>query len=478
MKIHNIRMGLATNSSSTHSLIFMDSKEYASNNPTDEYHEFGWDNFTAADEISKENYLGTILLNNLTFLVGIDIARLVVDGLFPNRSNFSDQLENGYVDHQSAFGFPTDWEGKGLNVEFFKELRDYVINNPIAILGGNDNGDNDHPLKDSTTTYVDLGLPEYGSLVARKDGDYWVLFNRDTGAKVRLSFSSKTGVVSSVSSKAKTPELVDVKITDYCPFGCKFCYQNSTKEGKHAETSLLRSLAYTLSQMKVFEVAIGGGEPTLHPDFIDIITNFRSYNVIPNFTTRSLAWLNEPKKAAAILKTCGAFAYSVSTREDVAKLHAALEKLKFDEYTNRVKLSVQYVLNSGGDLYGVLDEASKHYYRVTLLGFKTTGLGSTFTLVPEDWMTTVKEVKKTSWLNLGVDTAIVQKYGKQLLEELGISDVLMTSEEGKFSMYIDAVEKTMAPSSYCEADKYVPFTTDKWGRLVLDKSIEQAFKSW
>jgi pyruvate-formate lyase-activating enzyme len=481
MKIHNVRMGLATNSSSTHSLILMSPKEFAKVN-TDEYGDFGWSYFTAADKVSKENYLGYILHDNLRRAVGDELAWVIVNGLFPHRENFASQLKNGGygVDHQSVFTLPTDWEGKGIDVEFFKALRDYIVQNPIAICGGNDNGDGPegHPLWHQGTP-VDIGVDDIWSAVARNDGDHWVLFNRQNGAKVRLSFDGTKEV-----TKAKTPELVDIKITDYCPFGCTYCYQASTTEGKHSDTSDIRGLLYLLQDMKVFEVAIGGGEPTLHPDFIQILTMFRESHIIPNFTTRNIAWLNDNEKAMRILDLCGAFAYSVSTREDVAKLHETMEASSRGWEDAKVhrrleKVSIQYVLESGGDLAGVLDEAQKHHYRVTLLGFKTTGFGKDFPTVPENWLDVVKSMKKEhGWrLNLGVDTAIVQKYGERIKKELGVSDKLMTAEEGKFSMYIDAVAKTMAPSSYCEPDQYVPLPKYNFTRDSVYE-MEQVFGRW
>lgn len=483
MKIHNIRMGLATNSSSTHSLIFMSPANYK-NTSTDEYGDFGWSFFTAANKTSKENYLGYTLMSNLEQVMGKQNAAVIMASLFPSRGkDFANQLDHGGygIDHQSRMTLPVNWNGKGIDLEFFRAFRDYILKNPIAILGGNDNDDHAHPLAGSGV-HVDMGLPEdygYGEsagLVARQDGDHWVVFNRNSGAKVRLSFSSKTGKIAE-ANKGKAPELVDIKITDYCPFGCPFCYQGSTTEGVHADRYKITGLAYVLADMKVFEVAIGGGEPTLHPHFIEILDSFRTQKIVPNFTTKNLAWMNDDKLRPQILDLCGSFAYSVHDRADVAKLNALLEKYKLENHWSygHSKASVQYVLESGGDLYGVLDEAKKHYTRVTLLGFKTTGFGKDFPTVPEDWIETVKKVQgENGWLNLGVDTAIIQKYGSKIKDDLKVREELMTAEEGKFSMYIDAVSQRMAPSSYCDESLYVPYTSNDLSPI----DVETAFQQW
>ena len=480
MKIHNVRMGLATNSSSTHSLIFLSPEKYKKTR-TDEYGDFGWSYFTAANKTSKENYLGYLLQGQLNGLLGEEIADIVLQSLFPHREEFSNELKHsGYgVDHQSHFGFPVGWDGRGIDVTFATALRDYIVNNPIAILGGNDNGDGPegHKLWGEGTP-VNLGLTEYWDrdVVARNDGDHWVIFNRSTGAKLRLSFDSPTCSIETVT-KAKTPELVDVKITDFCPFGCPFCYQASTQQGQHADVYFIANLARTLRNMKVFEVALGGGEPTLHPNFLQILKEFRSQHIVPNFTTKNLGWLRDESLRDKILEACGSFAYSVSTRKDVADLAELMEKVGGNR-NPRNKFSVQYVLNTGGDLYGVLDEASKHWMRVTLLGFKTTGFGKDFATSPEDWIAIVKKVREEHrWVNIGVDTAIVKQYGDTIHEDLGISHALMTSEEGKFSMYIDAVTKRMAPSSYCEESLYVPYSKDTqdWGN---EERVQAVFQQW
>lgn len=48
---------------------------------------------------------------------------------------------------------------------------------------------------------------------------------------------------------------------------------------------------------------------------------------------------------------------------------------------------------------------------------------------------------------MSVDTSIVAQYGERLVEE-GVSDKLMVGSEGCFSMYIDAVARKAAVSSY------------------------------
>ena len=501
MRIHNIRMGLATNSSSTHSIILMKQADHEKAH-TDEYYDFGWNNFTAADRESRENYLGYTLRSTLDDMVGLSNANVILDGLFPHRQNFSKHLmDDGYgIDHQSLMSVPVNWDGKGVDLEFFRAMKDYVLNNPIAILGGNDNDQTVHPL-DGMGRGVDLGLPKdsgfQDGLVARNDGTHWVVFNRSTGAKVRLSFEPQSRPLTGAEfhygreplqepvAKGLTPELVDIKITDFCPIGCTYCYQNSTVAGKHADISTLRSLAYVLAEMKVFEVALGGGEPTMHPDFLEILKMFRRHGIVPNFTTKSLKWTQD-EDYQEILDLCGAFAYSVNTVADVRRIgklqHGYQEKHNSGREYDSDKFSVQYVLGTGGNLYNLLEEARKYWLRVTLLGFKHIGRGVDFKEKLQEWIPVVKKLRKEgNCVHLGVDTAIIAHDAENIKRELGVEECLMTAEEGKFSMYIDAVDGRMGPSSYCDESLYVPmYGKDNVvvGRGVTRAAIEDAFRGW
>src|SRR6185503_11282388 len=156
--------------------------------------------------------------------------------------------------------------------------RDALMRPGVVVLGGNDNEEDcahfdlndhycgyghhffkDHP--DIAPLKWGAELREEGrdGLVCRSDGAWWTLFRRDSGAKVRMTFVDDAQPY----VRSSAPELVDVKITDYCPFGCPFCYQGSTHQGLHADDEVLGALIRQLGELRVFEMAIGGGEPTL-----------------------------------------------------------------------------------------------------------------------------------------------------------------------------------------------------------------------
>jgi MoaA/NifB/PqqE/SkfB family radical SAM enzyme len=81
-----------------------------------------------------------------------------------------------------------------------------------------------------------------------------------------------------------SPELVDIAITDKCYMGCTYCYQDSRPKRDHAPKELVEKMIQGFDYAP-YQVAIGGGEPTLHPDLPYILRRARELGSVPNYTT-------------------------------------------------------------------------------------------------------------------------------------------------------------------------------------------------
>lgn len=439
--IFNVRFGFATNSSSTHSIII--SKEKIRNNPPNDKY-FGWDHFTLSKTSSKRDYLAAILNQHLTHVVGDEMARdLVVVWC-----NLPEGAEIGMVDHQSVPALPLNWDGRGLNRQFFKEYGKFILDESVVILGGNDNDDKVHPrAKDHTPFILPLIYDRKNTdLVARKDkaNGYWTIFDRGEGTKIRMSFSDHQ----TVPTKASAPELVDVKITDHCKRHCSFCYQGSSKEGSHGDRNYIDRVIRTLAENEVFEVALGGGDPTSHPNFSDILRTCRWKGVVPNFTVANLDWLDDPNQRHEWLDFCGGIAYSVTTGYEVRRLGFTLNKYQIP--SNKFQIQIIEGVVNDYQFDQILEECHYHNFTLTILGFKDTGRGKSFgdRLHSYNWIDKVKK----SWrdgkpVNIGVDTLIADKYRNDLINH-GVDEIFFTTREGSFSCYIDAVKQQIGPSSY------------------------------
>ena len=192
----------------------------------------------------------------------------------------------------------------------------------------------------------------------------------------------------------------------------------------------------------MFEVAIGGGEPTLHPNFKQLFGCFPDLKL--NFTTRNLDWVCH--NAELIRQHCGGFAYSVDEYHPTKDLIRTLK-----EYNLLEKVSFQYVMGVSDDFEftQLVKLCTQERIRLTLLGFKTTGRGEKAKKrLPRSPLQTeggwIDFVKKEGW-NLAIDTCLAVQVPTGTFDER-----LLRRSEGTHSMYIDAVASTAGVSSYTE----------------------------
>lgn len=101
------------------------------------------------------------------------------------------------------------------------------------------------------------------------------------------------------------PETLDIQITNKCHFGCEVCYQNSTSSDEHADKDLIEGVLKSF-KMPPYQVAFGGGEPTTHPDFPEILRLTREFGSVPNYTTAG--YLVRDDIIAATNEFCGGVA--------------------------------------------------------------------------------------------------------------------------------------------------------------------------
>ena len=82
--------------------------------------------------------------------------------------------------------------------------------------------------------------------------------------------------------RTKGPDLLDVSITNRCNRGCDFCYRQSTYVGEDITLEDYQIVIDNAKECGVQQIAIGGGEPTIHPNFCEILEMTRINGIIPN----------------------------------------------------------------------------------------------------------------------------------------------------------------------------------------------------
>ncbi len=140
---------------------------------------------------------------------------------------------------------------------------------------------------------------------------------------------------------APWPELVDISISNHCTKGCDFCYRDSTP---NLSFMTLDDYEYLLNQLNhpdfgnVFQVALGGGEPLEHPDFMKIIDITIKYGIVPNFTTNGEYLTND--LIIRLQKKIGAVGLSIIDINTID--NCLIQDLKI----NKIKCNIHYVLSN------------------------------------------------------------------------------------------------------------------------------------
>jgi hypothetical protein len=140
--IHNVRRGLATNSSSSHSLVFFKTPRVDHDAELDVSGlstEFGWDVFKLTTKREKLMYAFVSILQKEGLNVGWrgggtdGISDELEDVIkrYPEHTDIVKRASAGYIDHQSADASP-------------ERLLEAALDPKVEIWGGNDNGGNPH----------------------------------------------------------------------------------------------------------------------------------------------------------------------------------------------------------------------------------------------------------------------------------------------------------------------------------------------
>lgn len=519
MKIKSIRYGFANNSSSSHSIVFLgdykandedlgdfgwnfftaaseeSKKNYllatllANRNlfsiipKTPLTEKVGWSNpFSYNDVMKKYNFSSYEQYNNSEQKDKVEFQERIYknmewDLLLDHFSDIfskemiqkwketesADSWGNPYIDHQSIIALPKNVDGS-LSIEFTKQLFSVLINKNFAFLGGNDNSDESHSLH-SMNTYSDdkavlttlqalrvMGKENDGPICVydKKNNDF-IIQDIYKGDKIRLSFSSDEK-----TTKSSIPELVDLKITDYCDFGCTFCYQSSTKKGNHASFENLKSTIKMLANSGTMEIAIGGGEPTSHPDFLEILKEVKKYNMTACFTTKNFK-LHEMPDFKEILELSNSIAFSCNSIAEVQKMQEVQEQASLirDYSKKRAEFYIQMIPEVINDknLDGILEYILNNLYRIpiTFLGYKDFGFGENYKpknrFADSEWIKTIKKHSDESRMRFGIDSILVSRWKQELIDN-HVDPLALVGEEGKFSCFFDAVNMTVHKSSF------------------------------
>lgn len=438
MFISSVRLGFACNSSSYHSILIVDNPDSMSEIDPEDHNYYGWGQFRLTEKESKLQYLAASMYSNLCNNLSTRYSKLVIDGILGIDSNTSG------IDHQSEILIPYNFQKTELLQEYIDALVAVIEADNVVICGGNDNEDAE-PVAYGREILKNIPKDFEPGYVGRYDKqfNFFTFFNGKNGTKIRLRIEDGQPI-----TKASNPELVDMKITDFCPFGCVFCYQNSSTNGRHASLVDISAIIHQLAKREVFEIALGGGEPTLHPNFSEIINTIYNVGIVPNFTTKNITYLKTIDPS--ILNKVGTIAISVSNRAEFLNAIKVITA-HMKQYTYQNKFSIQIIDGICEDVNHIIDVSSSLEIPLTVLGYKKVGRATDnqyFEWRSDALFTALNKVIKSGRsIRLGADVEFCKRH-EQKLEQMKISPILYDTTEGSFSCYIDAVDKKIGQSSY------------------------------
>lgn len=447
LQINNFRKGFATNSSSTHSVIYT--------NPEDLYEDINifsqdfygrFDNTLAVTKSAKIKYIAACIYNYpYLFSLMCTFYPEMKEYVELAKAQLQKESEREY-DYPCIFGtlFRGDIiPGCNKNLKFDVEYLKYVIENPnIVIVGGSDEYDFVYTF---TNTHKEVTPDTYDTKKIFENGNYWVIYN-NYGDRLRLCFEDEILM-------PKYPELVDLKITDQCDHNCPFCYQNAGREGKHADIKELKAIVNSLlyGTNRTIEFSIGGGNVLLYPYLEELFKTIKDQGGIINITITAddLKILHENKYLANIVRDyVSGIGISVRNKKQLKYLRKIEE-----DHNNEYLLSKRLVIHLIPEYLGatktseLIDEINGISYRFDFLflGFKDIGRGENCSVDKLSKYDLDILFRDRSYID--VDTSFANKY-KNYLESKFDCKHTITYLEGEFSMYIDGVNDIAYKSSY------------------------------
>lgn len=263
-------------------------------------------------------------------------------------------------------------------------------------------------------------------------------------------------VVDDNLTHSHTPELFDIEITNSCPNECPYCYMDSSSQGTklmslETITSLFEKHLDRHGNLLPFQIAYGGGEPTSHPEFSEILKYTRSLDIIPNYTTSGKG-IN-PMTLINTEKYCGGIALTYHPHlEDLFKDSLSM----MNEVLNRVKVNVHLVVTSKNIemIHTLLTKHSSKFDKLVLINFKPLGRGSDqednlFDKAAEQEL--VEMVKKfVDTGRLAFDAGLIPfftSYHKEFNRTYEQIAPNFINIEGKYNAFID-VDFNLKPSSF------------------------------
>lgn len=252
--------------------------------------------------------------------------------------------------------------------------------------------------------------------------------------------------------KSDFPESIDMTITYRCEQGCKFCYQNATKNGEQAKLKEFDSLLDSIHPYT--EVALNGNE--LNSEIIEFLHKLKDRKIIANMTFNQAFFMKNEALIRSLYDDRLIWGLGISL---VKPTKTFLKKIAY--YDRAVIHAINGVITRE-DLYAMAHQNLK----LLILGYKSLGRGKEFIAVDESvhknmcWLQwnlchMISKFKAASFDNLAIEQLNV----KNLVSNNKWNEFYM-GDDGQHTFYVDLVKKKFYRSSLESESKGLPLVND------------------
>lgn len=470
--LKNYRKGPATNSSSTHSVIFKNKDDMF--NDMNVFEENFYDRSTETIAVSKSAKLKYIAANIMYNKSLYDIMCFIYPEMNQYRDLIKNVMTNPDRNHIYDFGMYTrgDLYFKDNLEASIDYLRNIIENDDIIIVGGSDE---EEFFYETTENHKEIEKPNYLSKFfgAVKNGNYWVGYK--FGRKLRFSTNKDICI-------PEYPELIDLNITDMCEHNCPFCYKDSNKNGKHADLQDIKDLLSNINRryncgddfkFKKIEFAIGGGNVLLYPYLNELFEYLANAGHIINVTINANDYhrlFDDDKIKNLFEQYVNAVGVSVSTVQQANEIieygYWRPKRYKDEQYNCMPSTTVIHLIPEMLGVYRtkeIIEILKNKEYKTRdgiiisftgensftnflFLGYKTNGRGETQSHTIFNNKELSELFNNTYCVN--IDTCFANRYINWLNGHYETINKTLTLIEGEYSMYVDAVNLKAYKSSY------------------------------
>jgi radical SAM protein with 4Fe4S-binding SPASM domain len=136
------------------------------------------------------------------------------------------------------------------------------------------------------TANIKYRFENFGGIISSENPPFLAFVDRNYMRELGLDRSILWNTDDESVGRLSAPTEVHFAITNKCSVGCPHCYMNAGQqdEGELDTASFKRALD-VLAKMKVFHIALGGGEALERPDLFEIAQYARQKGLVPNLTT-------------------------------------------------------------------------------------------------------------------------------------------------------------------------------------------------